>query len=76
MGQNLQASLRNYAMDFECARATGTKLVVPRVAELLADPAFHPLEEWLHKRQVNMDELQAALDQSLEQARQAALRQK
>jgi tetratricopeptide (TPR) repeat protein len=76
MGQNLQASLRNYAMDFECARATGTKLVVPRVAELLADPAFHPLEEWLHQRQVNMDELQAALDQSLEQARQAALRQK
>jgi hypothetical protein len=42
------------------------------VAELLADPAFHPLDSWLCQRQVNPAELQMAVDQFLEQARQAA----
>ncbi len=43
LGQDLQTSLRNYAIDFRRAHAAGTPLTVPRVAELLADPAFHPL---------------------------------
>lgn len=46
---------------------------VPSVGELLTDPAFQPLEQWLRQRQVNIAELQAAVDQYLEQARQAAL---
>ena len=44
LGQDLQTSLRNYAIRFRRAHAAGTPLAVPRVAELLADPAFHPLE--------------------------------
>ena len=48
---------------------------VPRVAELLADPAFHPLADWLRGRQVDVEALQAEVDQFLETARQAALEQ-
>ena len=48
-------------------------LTVPRVAELLADPAFHPLKEWFSQRQVDIGQLQSAVDQFLEQARQAAI---
>ena len=71
-GQALQTYLRNYAVLFRRAHAAGAELAVPRVAELLADPAFHPLEQWLRQRQVNVTELQAEVDQVLEQARQAA----
>ena len=35
--------------------------------------AFAPLEQWLRQRQVDVAELQAAVDQFLDQARQAAL---
>lgn len=72
LGQSLQNSLGNYVIDFRRARAAGTELSVPRVAELLADSAFDPLDQWLLQRQVNIDDLQAAVDQFLEQARQAA----
>jgi len=72
LGQDLQTSLRNYAIRFRRARAAGTALVVPRVSELLADPAFHPLQRWLLQRQIDLDELQSAVDQFLDQARQAA----
>jgi tetratricopeptide (TPR) repeat protein len=70
---HLQTSLRNYAIAFRRAHAAGTKLMVPRVAELLADPAFRPLADWLRQREVNVDELQTAVDQFLDQARQAAI---
>ena len=73
LGQQLQTSLRNYAIDFRRARTAGTELAVPRVAELLADSAFHSLEQWLLQRQVPIDDLQADVDQFLDQARQAAL---
>ena len=73
--QDLQTSLRNYAIYFRRARAVGTELAVPRVAELLADPAFHPLDQWLRHRQVDVAELQAEVDRLLEQVRQAALKQ-
>ena len=75
LGQSLQTSLHNYAIAFRRARAAGTELTVPRVAELLADPAFHPLDQWLHQRQVDVAELQTAVDQVLEQVRQWALKQ-
>lgn len=74
--QHLQTSLRNYAIHFRDAHATGTKVSVPRVSELFADPAFAPLDQWLLQRQVNLDELQEEVDQVLEQARQAALEAK
>ena len=52
-----------------------TALAVPRVAELLADSPFHPLGQWLLQRQVPIGDLQAAVDQLLDQARQTSLEQ-
>ena len=75
LGQDLRTSLQNYAIDFRRAHATGTTLVVPRLAELLADPAFHPLKEWLRLRQADVADVQAAVDGLLEQARQLSLKQ-
>ncbi len=72
LGQHLQTSLHNYAIDFRRAQAAGTVLAVPRVAELLADPAFAPLEQWLRQRQVDVSKLQAAVGQFLNQACQVA----
>lgn len=72
LGQHLQTSLRNYAIGFRRAHAAGTELAVPRVAQLLADPAFAPLDQWLRQRQVDLNELQAGMDQLLAQVRQAA----
>jgi hypothetical protein len=76
LGQDLQTSLHNYAVRFRRAHDAGTELRVPRVAELLADPAFRPLDEWLRQRQAEVGEVQAAVDQFLDQARQLALEQK
>ena len=75
LGQDLQTSLGNYAIDFRRAQAAGTPLTVPRVAELLTDPAFRPLDNWLRQRQADVAEVQAAVDQALDMARQAALEQ-
>jgi tetratricopeptide (TPR) repeat protein len=75
LGQHLRTSLRNYAIDFRRARSRGAELAVPCVAELLADPAFHPLKQWLQQRQVGAEQLQGEVDHFLELARQAALQQ-
>ncbi len=71
--QALQYSFRNYTVLFRRAQAAGTPLTIPRVADLLVEPAFRPLAEWLHQRQVDVAEVQAAVDQLLDQVRQAAL---
>jgi tetratricopeptide (TPR) repeat protein len=71
LGESLKTSLYNYASDFRRARAAGSVLAVPRVEELLADPAFAPLAQWLSKREVPLDQLQSDVDQLLDQARQA-----
>jgi hypothetical protein len=55
---------------FRSAHAAGAVLTVLCVAELIADPVFRPLDQWLRRRQVNPAELQAAVNQFLEQARQ------
>ena len=73
--QDLQTSLHNYVIRFRRAQTTGTPLTVPRVAELLADPAFRPLVDWLCQRRTGVGEVQAAVDQFLDQARQLALKQ-
>ena len=75
LGQALQTSLGNYAILFLRAQAAGTSLAVPALADLLADPAFAPLATWLTQRQVAPAELQAAIDDFLAQAQQAALSQ-
>ena len=76
LGQDLQTSLDNYAVRFRRAHAAGTPLIVRRVAELLADPAFRPLDDWLRQCQADVAEVQAKVDQALDMARQAALEQK
>ncbi|MCT0208661.1 hypothetical protein [Synechococcus sp. CS-1332] len=73
LNQGLQNSLVNYVKIFRQAEVVGSALVVPRVAELLADPAFGPLVEWLTQLQVDLAELQQRTDQILEQCRQQAL---
>ena len=70
--QHLQTSLRNYGVRFRRAEAAGTEFAVPRLADLLADPPFRPLRTWLEQRQEDTDELQAEIDQLLEQVRQQA----
>lgn len=70
LGESLRTSLHNYAICFRRARAAGTVLAVPRVEELLADPAFAPLAQWLSKRKVLVDQLQSDVDQHLDLARQ------
>lgn len=73
--QDLQASLCNYAIRFRRAHAAVTEPALPGVAELLADPAFQPLDLWLRQRQVDLAGLQAEVDQLLEQVRQWVLEQ-
>jgi tetratricopeptide (TPR) repeat protein len=72
---NSLISANNYIVAFRSAHAAGTELIVPRVAELLADPAFYPLEQWLRQRQFNVEELQVAVDYFMGEARQVALRE-
>jgi hypothetical protein len=45
------------------------------MANLLADPAFRPLDDWLRQHQADVSEVQTAVDYFLEMARQAALEQ-
>ena len=73
LGQDLQTSLRNYAVRFRCAHAAGTELDMPRVAELLADPAFRPLDDWLRQRKADLAAVQAAVDQALDMVQQATV---
>ena len=75
LGQDLHASLHNYTIVFRRANAAGSPLVVPRLDGLLANPAFHPLKEWLRLRQADMAQVQADVDKFLEKARQMALKQ-
>ena len=71
LGESLKTSLGNYAIGFRRARAAGSVLAVPRVEELLANPAFAPLAQWLSNREVPVDQLQSDVDQCLDLARQA-----
>ena len=70
LGESLKTSLGNYAIGFRRARAAGSVLAVPRVEELLANPAFAPLAQWLSNREVPVDQLQSAVDQCLDLAHQ------
>jgi tetratricopeptide (TPR) repeat protein len=76
LGRDLQTSLRSYAIDFRRAQEAGTPPNIPRLAELLADPAFRPLGDWLRQRGAAVEKVQAEVDQFLEVARQAAMKLK
>ncbi len=70
--QSLKTSLHNYVISFRAPAPGETEQNIPRLAELLDDPAFAALKEWLAQQQVDLDNLQAAIDQFLDHARQAA----
>lgn len=72
LGQHLQNLLRNYAVMSNQAQAAGQVLIIPGVAELLADPAFEPLARWLDSRGVDLDQLQEKVVTVLDRVRQAA----
>lgn len=62
LGQDLKFSVQGYSIRFREARDAGKDLQVPRLAELLAEPAFSPLSEWLARRGVDLFELQDEID--------------
>ena len=68
----LKTTLHNYVIDFRTAASARTEPNIPPLAELLDDPAFAALKEWLAQRQVDLDDLQVAIDELLDQARRAA----
>jgi hypothetical protein len=71
--QDLQMALRDYVVAFRRAQEAGSELVVPALAELLVDPAFTPLAEWLSQRQVDPVKLQQQVNQYMELCKQRAL---
>ena len=73
VGQDLKDSMNNYAIAFRQAREAGQELEVPRLAELLADPAFAPVGAWLEQRGVGVEEVQAQVDAWLARVREEAL---
>jgi hypothetical protein len=62
----------HYIMAFRLAAARGMPPSVPRVSELVIDPMFHPLSEWLRQRNVDLDELQAQVDGATELLKERA----
>lgn len=73
LGQDLKSSMRNFVIDFRWTRDAGRELKVPRLAELLADPAFAPVGLWLEQRGVAVENVQAEMDGWLARIREAAL---
>lgn len=72
LGQDLTIARQNYAVCFRRAREAGTTLLVPRIIDILADRAFHPLAEWLQGRGVSVEEVQRQVDEALKVAQQLA----
>ncbi|HEX9944388.1 MAG TPA: CHAT domain-containing protein [Thermoanaerobaculia bacterium] len=68
-GQFLATDLRNLAISMRRAAASGGRYELPRLAELLARPEFEPLQRTLTEWDVALDELQAQVDQCVEEVR-------
>jgi tetratricopeptide (TPR) repeat protein len=65
----LEHNLRNLAIDMREAAASGGSYELPRLAELLACPEFEPLRRTLTEWKVAVEELQAEIDQRVEEVR-------
>jgi tetratricopeptide (TPR) repeat protein len=61
----LQRSLSGYASDFREAKKRGAPLQIPPIHDLVTDPMFRPLSEWLQQRNIGVDTLQTAVDNIL-----------
>jgi len=68
-GQFLATDLRNLAILMRRAAASGERYELPRLAELLARPEFEPLQRTLTEWNVAVDELQAKIDELVEEVR-------
>ena len=71
-GEHVRTWLRNLAIRIRRAAAAGGRYELPRLADLLAQAAFAPLANWLAANQIDLDQLQARIDQLVEQTRQQA----
>ena len=69
LSEPLQVTLAAYATRFRRAAAVGAALDVGRLTELLDDPAFAPLDDWLRGQGSDVAETQTAVDFYLEAAR-------
>jgi hypothetical protein len=67
--QHLGTTLRNLAIRLQEAAETGTPYPLPRLADLLRRPEFSALRRFLDKWQVNLTELQEAIDGLVEEVR-------
>jgi tetratricopeptide (TPR) repeat protein len=70
-GLDLRDSLRNLAVDIREAATRNARYDLPRMADVLADPAFAPLRAFLEARRIPPADLQAAIDARVEQVRAA-----
>ena len=68
----LAIDLRNLNYRMRRATQSGGEYALPRVADLLARPEFEALARFVAQRGVDIQELQEAIDQLVERARQAA----
>jgi hypothetical protein len=71
-GQHVRTWLHNLANRIRRAAAAGGRYELPRRADLLARSAFAPLATWLAANQIDLDQLQAGIDQLVEQTRRQA----
>jgi len=70
--QDLQTSAHNHVVRLVDARRAGREHTLPRVAELVAQPEFAPLADWLAAAKVDLAQLQQQVDAFLTQCRQQA----
>jgi tetratricopeptide (TPR) repeat protein len=75
LGEGLKAIFANF-VDHNSSFPAGAAPATPRLAELLAAPAFQALNSWLCQRSVDTSDLQSNIDRFLELAQQAGLKQK
>jgi len=68
-GQLLATALRNLAFLMRLAAASGERYELTRLADLLARPELEPLQRTLTEWKVRLDELQAEIDQRVEEVR-------
>jgi hypothetical protein len=66
----LTRDLRNLAIRMRKTAAAGGRYELPRLAELLVRPEFEPLQRTLAEWKVAVDELQAKIDELVEEVRQ------
>jgi tetratricopeptide (TPR) repeat protein len=71
-GQHIQTVARNHVVRLRRARQSGGEHKLPRVAELVARPDFAALRDWLTAAQVDLEQLQEAVDAFTARCRQMA----